>query len=286
MTESRVGASARLCGAGIGLRAPHYREFLDDAPAVDWLEVHSENFFGDGGFDLHVLDRVRERYPLSLHGVGLSIGAAATGDAEEGRFARHLARLAALVARSEPVAVSEHLCWGAIDTRHFNDLLPLPYTREALTHVSARVDRVQQTLKRPLLVENVSSYVAFAVSEMTELDFLAELARATGCGVLFDVNNLYVNAFNHGFDAAAALARFPREPVAEIHLAGHLVTGDALVDDHGSRVAPAVWTLYELALERFGPVPTLIEWDTDVPPLAVLLDEADAARRRIVVAGA
>jgi uncharacterized protein (UPF0276 family) len=286
MAQSQIDGGARLRGAGIGLRAPHYREFLDGAPVVDWLEVHSENFFGDGGFDLHVLDRVRERYPLSLHGVGLSIGAADTGDAEEARFSYHLARLAALVARTEPAAVSEHLCWGAIDARHFNDLLPLPYTREALSHVAARVDRVQHTLKRPLLLENVSSYVAFAASEMTELDFLAELARATGCGVLFDVNNLHVNAVNHRFDALAAMARFPREPVAEIHLAGHLVTDDALVDDHGSRVAPAVWTLYEHALDRFGPVPTLIEWDTDVPPLAVLLDEADAARRRMETVGA
>ena len=271
-------------GAGIGLRAPHYREFLDATPSVDWLEVHSENFFGDGGFDLHVLESVRQRYAISLHGVGMSLGAAATGDVEEARFARHLLRLAALVARTEPALVSEHLCWGAIDARHFNDLLPLPYTREALSHVTTRVDRVQQALKRPLLVENVSSYVAFSASEMTELDFLVELARATGCGVVFDVNNLYVNAFNHGFDAAAALAPFPREIVQEIHLAGHLVTDDALVDDHGSRVTPEVWTLYEQAIGRFGTVPTLIEWDTDVPPLSVLLDEADAARCRMKVA--
>jgi uncharacterized protein (UPF0276 family) len=279
-----VDSAMPVRGAGIGLRAPHYREFLDATPSVDWLEVHSENFFGDGGFDLHVLESVRQRYAISLHGVGMSLGAAPTGDAEGARFARHLSRLAALVARTEPALVSEHLCWGAIDARHFNDLLPLPYTREALTHVSARVDRVQQALKRPLLVENVSSYVAFAASEMTEFDFLVELARATGCGVVFDVNNLYVNAFNHGFDAAAALARFPREIVQEIHLAGHLVTDDALVDDHGSRVTLEVWTLYEQAIGRFGTVPTLIEWDTDVPPLSVLLDEADAARCRMKVA--
>ena len=272
-------------GAGIGLRAPHYREFLDDTPAVDWLEVHSENFFGDGGFDLHVLDSVRRRYPLSLHGVGLSLGAAPTGEAEEARFARHLSRLATLVSRIEPALVSEHLCWGAIDARHFNDLLPLPYTRDALAHGSERVDRVQQTLARQLLVENVASYVAFTVSEMSEFDFLAELARATGCGVLFDVNNLYVNAVNHGFDAAAEIARFPRGIVQEIHLAGHLVTDDALVDDHGSRVTSQVWALYEQALDRFGTVPTLVEWDTDVPSLPVLRAEADAARHRMRAAG-
>jgi uncharacterized protein (UPF0276 family) len=276
-----VDSAMHVCGAGIGLRAPHYREFLDATPPVDWLEVHSENFFGDGGFDLHVLDSVRQRYAISLHGVGLSLGAAPTGETEDARFARHLSRLAALVGRIEPALVSEHLCWGAIDARHFNDLLPLPYTRDALARVTERIDRVQQTLERQLLVENVSSYVAFAASEMTEFDFLVELAHATGCGVLFDVNNLHVNAFNHGFDAAAVLARFPCEIVQEIHLAGHLVTDDALVDDHGSRVTPEVWTLYEQALARFGTVPTLVEWDTDVPPLPVLQAEADAARCRM-----
>jgi uncharacterized protein (UPF0276 family) len=268
-------------GAGIGLRTCHYRQFLDGAPAVDWVEVHSENFFGDGGFDLHVLSRVRERYAVSLHGVGLSLGSAATGDAEEARFLRHLARLAALTARIEPALVSEHLSWGAFDTRHFNDLLPLPYTRDALAHVSARISRVQDALRRPLLVENVSSYVAFVASEMTELEFVAEVARATGCHVLFDVNNLYVNAMNHGFDASAALHAFPRAAVREMHLAGHLIEGDTLIDDHGSRVAPAVWALYEEALAHFGPLPTLIEWDTGVPPLPVLQDEADTARRML-----
>jgi uncharacterized protein (UPF0276 family) len=274
-----VSVAHSIEGAGVGLRAPHYRQFLDGAPAVDWVEVHSENFFGDGGFDLHVLTRVRERYAVSLHGVGLSLGAAPTGEAEEARFVRHLNRLEALVARIEPALVSEHLCWGAFDARHFNDLLPLPCTRDALAHVNARVSRVQDALRRPLLVENVSSYVAFVASEMTELEFVAEVARATGCHVLFDVNNLYVNATNHGFDASAALHAFPRDAVREIHLAGHLIEGDTLIDDHGSRVAPAVWALYEEALEHFGPVPTLIEWDTDVPPLPVLQDEADTARR-------
>jgi hypothetical protein len=267
-------------GAGVGLRTPHYRAFVEDAPRADWIEVHSENFFGAGGYDLHVLDRVRQRYAVSLHGVGLSLGAAASA-AEDARFERHLSRLAALCGRIEPALVSEHLCWGALDGRHFNDLLPLPYTREALARVAARVQRVQDALKRPLLVENVSSYLAFDASEMTEFDFLVALTRATGCRVLFDVNNLYVNAVNFGFDAQDVLATFPANAVDEIHLAGHLVTDDALVDDHGSRVAPAVWTLYDHALARFGAVPTLVEWDTDVPALPVLLAEADAARARM-----
>lgn len=267
--------------AGIGLRAPHYRAFLAASPPVDWLEVHSENFFGAGGFDLHVLDRVRERYPLSLHGVGLSLGSPCDTPGERARFERHLARLAVLVERFAPALVSEHLCWGALGETHYNDLLPLPYTEDALAHVAVQVARVQDALRRPILVENVSAYIAYAGEAHAELDFLAQLARRSGCGVLLDVNNLYVNAVNHGFDAAAALAAMPGAAVGEIHLAGHLVTADGLVDDHGSRVAAAVWALYEQALDRFGPVPTLVEWDTDVPELAVLLGEADAARARL-----
>jgi len=265
--------------AGIGLRAPHYRAFQEGEPTVDWLEVHSENYFGDGGYDRGVLDQVRARYPLSLHGVGLAIGSADAGD--DVRFDRHVERLARLVDRVEPALVSEHLCWGAAGGRHFNDLLPLPYTREALQRIGARVARVQDRLRRRILIENVSSYVAFRASEMQELEFVATLARRTGCAVLLDVNNLYVNARNHGFDAERALDAMPDCDVGEIHLAGHFAGDDVLVDDHGSRVAPAVWSLYERALKRFGPVPTLIEWDTDIPPLAVLIDEADSARRRL-----
>jgi len=200
-----------LAGVGIGLRAPHYRAFLDGAPAVDWLEVHSENFFGDGGFDLHVLDHVRSRYPVSLHGVGLALGSVIADASDEARFAAHLERLAALVERVEPALVSEHLCWGAFGARHFNDLLPLPYTRDALRWMCVQVTRVQERLRRRILIENVSSYVAFAADEMPELEFLAALARRTGCGLLLDVNNLHVNAVNHGFDARAALAAVPPE---------------------------------------------------------------------------
>jgi uncharacterized protein (UPF0276 family) len=269
-------------GAGIGLRAAHYRSFLESTPAVDWLEVHSENFFGAGGFDLHVLEQVRARYPVSLHGVGLALGSRDDIPQARERFERHLHRLAQLVERMQPALVSEHACWGAHGVRHFNDLLPLPYTREALHWMNARVQYVQDRLKTRILVENVSSYLAHRDDEMTEMEWIAELARKSGCGVLLDVNNLYVNQANHGSDARHAIdALPPAGTVLEIHLAGHSVAGDTLVDDHGSRVAPEVWLLYDHALRRFGAVPTLIEWDTAVPGLDVLLEQAGEARNRM-----
>ncbi len=255
-------------GAGIGLRAAHYRDFLAGRPATGWLEVHSENYFGDGGYDLHVLEHVRREYPLSLHGVGLALGSA------DGLGERHLAKLQHLVNRIEPELVSEHLCWGALGARHFNDLLPLPYTREALDLMVARVDRVQTVLRRSILIENIASYLQFRAAEIPELEFLAALARRSGCGILFDVNNLYVNAVNHGFAAVTAMDALPADCIGEIHLAGHAQTFDCLIDDHGSCVADAVWALYKAARQRFGAVPTLIEWDTDIPALNVLLAEA------------
>jgi uncharacterized protein (UPF0276 family) len=258
-------------GTGVGLRAAHYRHFLEGRPRIGWLEIHSENYFGDGGYDLHVLDHVRREYPLSLHGVGLSLGSA------DGLREHHLAKLKRLVERVEPALVSEHLCWGAIGGRHFNDLLPLPYTREALDLMVARVEQAQTALGRSILVENVSAYLQYRASEIPELEFLAELARRSGCGILFDANNLYVNAVNHGFDPYAALTALPAESIGEIHLAGHLRAEDCLIDDHGSCVADAVWKLYEVACWRFGAVPTLIEWDTDIPALDVLLNEARKA---------
>ena len=254
--------------AGIGLRAAHYRAFLDGRPPVGWLEVHSENYFGAGGYDLHVLDHVRREYPLSLHGVGLSLGSA------DGLREQHVAKLQGLVARVDPLLVSEHLCWGAFGERHFNDLLPMPYTDEALTLMVERVDQVQTALGRGILVENVSSYLQYRDSAIPELEFAAELARRSGCGILLDVNNLYVNSINHGFDPYAALAAVPAQYVKEIHLAGHTPTELCLIDDHGSRVTAAVWSLYQAALARLGPVRTLIEWDTRIPDLDVLLDEA------------
>jgi len=257
--------------AGIGLRPPHYREIIDTHPDVGWLEVHSENFFGRGGHPLYFLERVRELYPLSLHGVGLSLGSA------DGVSHAHLVRLKALATRFEPMLMSDHLCWGAIGGRHLNDLLPLPYTEEALDVVCANVGLVQDFLGRQILVENVSSYLEYFDSSIPEWDFLAEVARRTGCGILLDVNNIYVSAVNHGFDALRYLDAIPASSVQEIHLAGHDSNGLCLIDTHGKRVAGPVWNLYGEALTRVGAMRTLIEWDSDVPSLATLLDEAHRA---------
>ncbi len=270
---SRIGPVARApSGVGIGLRHAHYADFLGGPPAVDWVEVHSENYFGDGGYDLHVLGKVRRDLPVSLHGVGLGLGSAAPLDAG------HLGKLKRLVERIEPAVVSEHLCWCATATGHLNDLLPMPLTDAALDQVCAHVGEVQEVLRRPILLENVSAWLRFDGDRYGEMDFLAEVARRAGCGVLLDVNNLYVNQCNHGEDALAAINALPPGVVGEIHLAGHRVTEAAVIDDHGSRVAPAVWRLYDHALRRFGDVPTLIEWDTAIPPLSVLVDEVRRAR--------
>ena len=263
-------------GIGIGLRAPHYAQLLETLPRLGFLEVHSENFFHAGGAAMRVLMRARENYPLSLHGVGLSLASA------DGLAQAHLAKLAALVERTEPALVSEHLCWGAVDGAHLNDLLPFPYGREALSLLCERVQQVQERLGCRILVENLSSYVRFRDSEMSECEFLVELVQRSGCGVLLDVNNLYVNAQNFGFDAHMEmldlLRRLPANAVGEIHLAGHSQGELCLIDTHGSRVCDAVWALYRDAIAACGVVPTLIEWDTDVPALAVLLDEAGCAR--------
>ncbi len=258
--------------AGIGLRAPHVAQVLAERPPVPWFEVHSENYFADGGPALAALGRIRADYPVSLHGVGLSLGSTDALDTA------HLAKLARLVDRIAPAQVSEHLCWSSVNGRHFNDLLPLPYTREALDHVCARVSAVQDCLGRKILVENVSSYLTFPESTMMESEFVVEVAVRSGCGLLVDVNNIYVNARNHGGDADAYLAAIPPELVAEIHLAGFDASGPCLIDTHGAPVAPDVWALYERALRRFGRVPTLIEWDTDIPEFAVLQREAATAQ--------
>jgi uncharacterized protein (UPF0276 family) len=262
----------RVSGVGIGLRAPHYADFAAARQPAGWLEVHSENYFGPGGFDLHVLERLRADYPLSLHGVGLGLGSA------QGWSDEHLERLATLTGRIQPALVSEHLCWNATAGAVYNDLLPLPYTHEALALVAEGVERLQERLRRRVLIENISAYVEFAANELSEGEFIAELARRTGCGVLLDVNNLYVNQVNHGSDALATMRALAPGSVQEIHLAGHSVDSEGLIDTHGERVAAPVWRLYETALQRFGEVPTLIEWDTDIPPLAVLLAEAAKAR--------
>ncbi len=258
--------------AGIGLRTPHIAQVRRDRPAIGWLEVHSENYFVDGGPALVALDAIRADYPLSLHGVGMSLGSADALDTA------HLRRLKRLAERIEPAAISEHLCWGRVDGRHLNDLLPLPFSDEALTVCCDRIDAVQHALRRPLLVENVSAYLRFDTDSMTEWDFVAAVARRTGCKLLFDVNNVYVNAVNHGFDPLRFLGAIPGDAVAEIHLAGFDASGPCLIDTHGARVAPPVWELYRATIERFGPKPTLLEWDTDLPALEVLLDEAKTAQ--------
>ncbi len=262
--------------AGIGLRAPHYRALLELEPPLGFLEVHSENFFGAGA-PLAWLERFRARYPVSLHGVGLSLGS--TDPLDE----THLASLAGLVARIEPALVSEHLCWSSVQGRHANDLLPLAYTEEALAHVVRRVDTVQERLGRRILVENVSSYLEFACSDIPEGEFVAEVARRSGCAILLDVNNIWVNAANHGLEPRSWLDAIPAECVAEIHLAGFERAGGLLIDTHGAAVAPEVWALYAETIARIGPRPTLIEWDADIPALDVLL--AEAGRADAILAG-
>jgi uncharacterized protein (UPF0276 family) len=257
---------------GIGLRAIHHSEIVARGPDVGWLEAHSENYFARGGALPRVLGAIRERYPLSLHGVGLSIGST------DPLAHAHLAEIARLVRDFEPMLVSEHLCWGSVGGRFTNDLLPLPYTEEALHHMTDRVRQVQDFLGRQILIENVSSYLQFAGSNIDEWDFLAALAHDSGCGLLLDVNNVYVSAMNHGFDPLTYLNRVPRDAVQEIHLAGHSVRRvggrEVLVDTHDGPVCDAVWTLYAAAVERFGSVPTLIEWDSNIPALEVLAAEA------------
>ena len=274
---------------GIGWRHPHYGALLERRPALDFIEVHSENFFAPGGAALAVLREGRALYPVSLHGVGLSLGSACGVDAW------HLDQLARLVEAIDPVRVSDHASFarGALDTNpgsglvHGADLLPIPFTREALDVLCANVQQVQERLRRPIAVENLSAYLRWRDADLTEPEFLTELTRRTGCQLLVDVNNIFVNALNERLwggstdplDACRAwLDAIPADRVAEIHLAGHIHCGDIVIDDHGSRVCPEVWSLYRHAIGRFGAVPTLIEWDTDVPPLDVLLDEAARAR--------
>lgn len=273
---------------GIGWRHAHYSELLQRQPPIDFLEVHSENFFAEGGAALDLLRQARALYPVSLHGVGLSLGSAVGIDEW------HLDQLQRLVERIEPVRVSDHACF-ARGTRaaqagpqavHAGDLLPVPLSVQALDAMVANVHHVQDRLKRPISVENISAYVEWKTSAIPEPEFLASLARRTGCGLLIDVNNLYVNALNDQLRGAASdparqcrdwLGLISPATVTEIHLAGHLDCGDIVIDDHGSRVCPEVWSLYEHALMRFGAVPTLIEWDTAVPALDVLLQQARQA---------
>jgi hypothetical protein len=258
--------------AGVGLRFQHHQAVLETQPDIAWMEVHTENYMG-GGTPLRCLEAIRGDFPISLHGVGLSLGSS------EGLDQAHLERIRLVAERIEPGLMSEHIAWSVVNGTYLADLLPLPMTEEALATVCRHVDQTQTYLKRRILVENPSSYLTFAHSTIPEWEFIAAVAERTGCGILCDVNNIYVGAHNHGWNASTYLGALPPAAIGEIHLAGHSVRaladgGTVRIDDHGSRVIDAVWALYQEALERFGPVPTLIEWDTNVPPLDVLLGEA------------
>ena len=261
-------------GFGLGLRPAHYEEILAGAPRVDWFEAISENYLVPGGKPLDYLRRIRECYPVALHGVSLSIGG--TGPLDR----RYLWQLKALADRIEPLWVSDHLCWTGVQGRNLHDLMPLPYTAEAVRHVTRRVESVQDFLGRRILLENVSSYLAYAESEMAEWEFLAEISERADCLILLDVNNIYVSASNHGFDPLEYLAGVPAARVQQFHLAGHEHCGTHIIDTHGAPIIEPVWSLYECALERFGPVATLIERDENIPPLAELVGELDSARLR------
>jgi len=261
--------------AGIGLRGPHVQELLSTLPDVDLLEVHSENFFGAGPATEGLL-AARLNYPISLHGVGLSVGSTDELDGS------HLENLQVLIRKIEPALVSEHLSWGSVDGVHFNDLLPLPYTEEALNHFSARVDQVQEVLGCQILIENPSSYLQYSHSTISEWEFLAAVSSRTGAGLLIDINNVYVSASNLGFDPLRYLRSLPGDKVEEIHLGGHAVKtfsdGELLIDDHGSPVCDAVWALYMQMIDSWGNKPTIVEWDTNLPTLSQLLLESELAR--------
>ena len=259
-------------GHGVGLRREHFERVLSGPARVDWFEAISENFMVDGGRPLDVLTRVRERYPVVLHGVSLSIGS--TDPLDEA----YLDRLLALAQRFQPAWVSDHLCWTRVGGRQAHDLLPLPYTEQALAHVVERVLRVQERLGRPIALENVSSYVAYAHSAMPEWEFLAEVARRSGCGILLDINNIYVSSRNHRFDPRAYLEGVPKDRVWQFHLAGHSNKGTFLLDTHDHPVIDEVWDLYGAAVRRFGPVSTLIEWDDKIPEFERLEQESGRAR--------
>ena len=257
---------------GLGLRTQHYNDFLNTKQPVDWLEVISDNYMVNGGKPLAMLDRIRADYPVTMHGVSMSIGSVKGLDQE------YLKKLKALEQRIQPMWVSDHLCWGGVHGRKLHDLMPLPFTQEALEVVSRNIRHVQDFLQRPLVIENVSSYVEFKDSEMTEWDFLSEICNRTGCQLLLDINNIYVSAFNHGFSPFDFIDSVPSEQIRQFHLAGHQDNGDHLIDTHDHPVCHGVWELYEYALHRLGSVPTMIERDDNIPPLSELLEELETAK--------
>jgi uncharacterized protein (UPF0276 family) len=259
-------------GAGLGLRSKHYQEILRGS-RIPWFEALTENYLGDGGLPLHYLERIRDDYPVTLHGVGLSLGSTDPLNLD------YLSRLKSLMERIEPACVSDHLAWISSGGRYVHDLLPLPYTEEALDHCIERVKQTQDFLGCRLMIENPSSYMAYVDSEMTEWEFLQSLVAETDCDLLFDVNNVYVSSRNLGFNPIEYLYALPEGRVKEIHLAGYEEQNDFLFDTHGYRVHPPVWDLYQATIQHLGPVPTLIEWDNDIPEFSVLVDEANRAQR-------
>jgi uncharacterized protein (UPF0276 family) len=258
-------------GIGVGLRTVHFPHILSQKPDVDWFEVLSENFMETGGRPMYVLDQIAERYPVALHGVSMSIGSTDPLDFD------YLKKLKALAARTRAHWVSDHLCWTGVMGRNVHDLLPMPYSEEALAHTTERVRAVSDVLERPLVLENPSSYVEFAQSTMPEWEFLARLAEDADCGLLLDVNNVYVSAFNHGFDANAYVDAVPADRVVQYHLAGHTNMGTHIIDTHSDHALPEVWELYERATARTGLVSSLYEWDDDIPEFDVVLAEARKA---------
>lgn len=261
---------------GIGLRGQHYQELLESKPAIGWLEIHCENYFGAGGAPLYYLKKLRDFYPVSFHGVGLSVGSVDPLDK------KHLESLKNLIERFDPGLVSEHLSWGSFNGQHFNDLLPLPYTEESLRHLTVRIAEIQEVLGHQILIENPSSYLQYSHSTIPEEEFIVALAEAADCKILLDINNVYVSSVNHGYAASKYLDRIPTDLVGEIHLAGHTrkcIDGrELLIDDHASAVSNEVWELYQLFVQsRLKRVPVLIEWDSQIPPLQVLLDQASHA---------
>lgn len=260
-------------GFGLGLRVDHYEAILNSEPAVDWFEILSENYLVPGGKPLHYLDRIRERFPLVMHGVSLSIGSTDPLDRD------YLKQLKTLAARARPAWISDHLCWTGVHRKNLHDLLPLPYTEEAIEHVAARVREVQDFLGRQILLENVSSYVSYAQSQLSEWEFLSAVCERADCLILLDINNIYVSSVNHEFDPLTYLAGVRGERVRQFHLAGHEDHGHYIIDTHDHPVPDPVWALYAEALRRFGPVSTMIERDDNIPPLDELLTELDQARR-------
>jgi uncharacterized protein len=262
----------RLTGFGLGLRPPHYEAILNEPHAIDWLEVVTENYLVPGGKPLHYLERIRAEFPVAMHGVSLSIGSTDPPDRA------YLAQVRALADRIEPSWISDHLCWTGVEGLNVHDLLPLPYTEEALAAVVNRVGEVQDALGRRILLENVSSYLTYRASEMTEWEFLREVAQRADCDILLDINNIYVSSVNHRFDPSSYLEAIPKSRVRQFHLAGHSDMGGHLIDTHDQPIIEPVWDLYRQAVARFGSVPTMIERDDNIPPLGELVAELDLAR--------